>query len=163
MTDRELLESAARAAGIEGEYRTENLCVNGDWIDVTAIFLADDTGWWNPLTDGDEALRLAVLMAKYGAFHIDIYHSQTSCRVTPKDTTENEVYGVCWNDKAPEGCADIFDQNAATRRAIVRAASALELNLRSSVRPVSGQRSSCFRSLKLLRNALANAPACAGD
>jgi hypothetical protein len=77
---------------------------------------------WNPLDDDGDALRLAVLMAKYGAFHIDIYHSQTSCRVTPKDTTENDVYGVCWNNKAPEGCTDEFNQNAATRRAIVRAA-----------------------------------------
>ena len=59
-TDRELLEAAAKTAGIAGEYRTEHLCVGGDWMDVTAIFLADDMGWWNSLADDGDALRLAV-------------------------------------------------------------------------------------------------------
>ena len=60
MTDRELLEGAAKAAGIEGEYRTENLCVGGDWMDVTAIFFPDGMGWWNSLQEDGDALRLAV-------------------------------------------------------------------------------------------------------
>lgn len=60
MTNRELLEKAAKAADIEGEHRTEHLCVYGDWMDVTAIFLDDDMGWWNPLTSDSNALRLAV-------------------------------------------------------------------------------------------------------
>lgn len=59
MTDKELLEAAAKAAGIEGEYRTERMCIGGDWQDVTAIFLPDDDGWWNPLTDDGDAFRLA--------------------------------------------------------------------------------------------------------
>jgi hypothetical protein len=60
MTDQEILESAAAAAGIQGEYRTELLCVSGDWIDVTAIHLPDGDGYWNPLEDDGDALRLAV-------------------------------------------------------------------------------------------------------
>ena len=56
--DRELLEAAAKAAGVDGEYRTENLCPDGDWIDVTAIFFPDDQGWWDPLHDYGDALRL---------------------------------------------------------------------------------------------------------
>jgi hypothetical protein len=61
MTDRELLEAAAKAAGIDGEYRTERLCVDGDWTNVTAIFMTDGAGWWwNSLEDDGAALRLAV-------------------------------------------------------------------------------------------------------
>jgi hypothetical protein len=60
MTDQELLEAAAKAAGIDGDYRTEYLCIDGDWENVTAIFLPDDDGWWNPLTDDGDAFRLAV-------------------------------------------------------------------------------------------------------
>jgi hypothetical protein len=53
MTDRELLEMAAKAAGY-GESRT---CID-EWFWV----LTDDGDWhsWNPLTDDGDALRLAV-------------------------------------------------------------------------------------------------------
>lgn len=60
MTDRDLLEAAAKAAGIQGEYRTETLNVCGDWIEVTAIQLPDGDGFWNPLEEDGDALRLAV-------------------------------------------------------------------------------------------------------
>jgi len=48
MTDRELLVAAAKAAGI-GSYK-------GDY----ANGLDTKTGFWNPLTDDGDALRLAV-------------------------------------------------------------------------------------------------------
>jgi hypothetical protein len=48
MTDRELLEQAAKAAGAE---RLKGTYENGWWL---------DDGWWNPLTDDGDALRLAV-------------------------------------------------------------------------------------------------------
>ena len=60
MTDRELLELAAKAAGIEGRYVSLNefpdwMAVhNGEGIYCTA------TEAWNPLTDDGDALRLAV-------------------------------------------------------------------------------------------------------
>jgi hypothetical protein len=49
MTDRELLEDAAKAAGKEhyGEYNAH-------------AGLKTTGGWWNPLTDDGDALRLAV-------------------------------------------------------------------------------------------------------
>jgi len=60
MTDRELLELAAKAAEIAGEFRTERMCLDGDWEDVTAIFPFDPLeGWWSPLADDGDALRLA--------------------------------------------------------------------------------------------------------
>jgi len=53
------LELAAKAAEIAGEFRTERMCLDGDWEDVTAIFPFDPLeGWWNPLTDDGDAFRL---------------------------------------------------------------------------------------------------------
>ena len=54
MTDRELLEQAAKAAGID--------CVwNGDIFEYKPRFEID---WvvWNPLTDDGDALRLAAIL-----------------------------------------------------------------------------------------------------
>ena len=53
MTDRELLELAAKAAGIEhlsGEY-----CVSG-----SELWDIERKRWWRPLTNDGDALRLAV-------------------------------------------------------------------------------------------------------
>jgi hypothetical protein len=111
--DRELLEAAARAAGIEGDYRTENLCVNGDWLDVTAIFLADGMGWWNPLTDDGDALRLAV--------KLNLHVGPVPTMAGPEGMRYAQD-----NDKTvnvPERSEG--DPYAATRRAIVRAAAAM--------------------------------------
>jgi len=102
MSDRELLEAAAKVAGIDGEFRTEHLCVNGDWDDVTAIFLADGWGWWNPLTDDGDVLRLAVQFAL----------------LFSDDNAWHEYYG--------EELAMGRDVLSATRRAIVRAVAAMK-------------------------------------
>ena len=105
MTDKELLEAAAKAAGIEGEHRTENLCVGGDWMDVTAIFFADGMGWWNPLNDDGDALRLAVklnLNLRFGAQWVLVHNSEV---------------------EASQSLSE--DPCAATRRAVVRAAAEL--------------------------------------
>ena len=53
MTDRELLELAAKAAGVEhpgGEH-----CVNGP-----ALWDIEHKRWWRPLTNDGDAMRLAV-------------------------------------------------------------------------------------------------------
>ena len=54
MTDRELLEVAAKAAGAK-------------WIDdeMFGCGWALDDCWWNPLTDDGDALRLAVKLEMY--------------------------------------------------------------------------------------------------
>lgn len=97
-TDRELLELAAKAAG----YREFQYCEASGGLQ--AIYVDDDdVGFWNPLSDDGDALRLAV------ARWIEI-------RV--------------FNGKAHAGKQDVFwctedcgiDPCAATRRAIVRAA-----------------------------------------
>ena len=99
-TDRELLEMAAKAAGLH---------VKG-WVGDRMVFFNPITGsaeeHWNPLTDDGDALRLAVKL------NINITHS---------------AFGV---DATMTGSAISFegwgaDRLSATRRAIVRAAAAI--------------------------------------
>lgn len=57
MSDRELLEFAAKAAGKTGEYRREHQAHGDLWvqgIDTGARF------WWNPLEDDGDCLRMAL-------------------------------------------------------------------------------------------------------
>jgi hypothetical protein len=99
MNDRELLELAAKAAGIE----------------VHTIEDADGVvHWdgWNPLTDDGDALRLAV-----------------TCRLTVcPDGHATVSASEAWRDRDPNGVfvtqsvRECGDKHAATRRAIVRAA-----------------------------------------
>jgi hypothetical protein len=73
MTDKELLELAAKAAGVEypnGQTYCETLGVWG-MLDNRPY------SWWNPLTDDGDALQLAVKLYKYDAFKItDIFDAQ---------------------------------------------------------------------------------------
>jgi len=98
MTDRELLELAAKAAGIE--ISTWSNCQAGG-------FLAGNTGrFWNPLTDDGDALRLAVKLG----MRIHISHEQQITYVDGIPFRFPVIVNL-------EG-----DPYAATRRAIVRAA-----------------------------------------
>jgi hypothetical protein len=94
MTDRELLELAAKAAGIELA-----------WSPVDGISPRNKAGWhtWNPLADDGDALRLAVML------RMDIAHFEQPVRV---------------NVNGYDDCCEPIGTNtyAATRRAIVRAA-----------------------------------------
>lgn len=98
MNDRELLELAAKAAGIntEGQYAYSSI-------------LTDDDKIWNPLTDDGDALRLAVKL------HLTIDRSE----VKPA-----AVVYCDWQDRPLVQTIEDHgnDPYAATRRAIVRAA-----------------------------------------
>ncbi len=98
MTDRELLELAAKAAGIE-YWVTDGI----DGLLVRGQDLLRRP--WNPLTDDGDALRLAVRL------RLDILFFDT-------DEPWVEIFGIDAN--AEELFGD--DPYAATRRAIVRAA-----------------------------------------
>lgn len=106
MTDRELLEAAAKAAGIVGKWG-EVLYVGPDEVDCSDIFFTDDgAAVWDPLASDGDALRLAV------ALKLNIGQGDVTVRVDD------------------EGDADVFefrgsDPYAATRRAIVRAAASI--------------------------------------
>ena len=99
MTDRELLEAAARAAGMQG-------CAVQ--YDERLIFLEDgkpSTVEWNPLISDADALRLAVKLEMnivFGANYVIV---------------DNNVQRPTVNNAS--------DPYAATRRAIVRAAAAM--------------------------------------
>jgi hypothetical protein len=60
MSDRELLEMAAKAAGVEiVEWQQHAMTDGGFGAMLTASGIGHRT-WWNPLTDDGDALRLAV-------------------------------------------------------------------------------------------------------
>ena len=104
-TDRELLELAAKAAGIEIEW-------NDAWRSYTRRVLHEPaepySNWliWNPLTDDGDALRLAVrlrLEIRMGEHDILVHQGFRQAHCEP------------WVD----------EPYTATRRAIVRAAAAI--------------------------------------
>lgn len=93
MEDRELLEAAAKAAGIDGDYSKR----------AGAIVHAD--GYWMPLSDDGDALRLAVTLK------IEIEFFGDTAYAGPRKTAKYAV--------STEFDRDIF---ATARLAIVRAA-----------------------------------------
>jgi hypothetical protein len=108
VADRELLEAAARAAGlpITGIYNVGNM---GE-----TIFVAQAA--WNPLTDDGDALRLAVALRMNivvktlpHAVYVEVYNGQAQSVTEPLADVRFKV----------------ADEAAATRRAIVRAAAAM--------------------------------------
>jgi hypothetical protein len=96
MTDRELLELAAKAAGFAihaNNQASRDACGAGD----VGLWISRESTCWNPLTDDGDALRLAVKLYLWEA--VRLAHREVS---------------------------DTVDIHAATRRAIVRAAAELE-------------------------------------
>jgi len=100
VTDRELLELAAKAAGIVRDSQTDTWYqTGGGWC------IAD----WNPLTDDGDALRLAVALGL--GISIPLANKRTDV--------------VCFSDSRVSAIEAHGDPYAATRRAIVRAAAAM--------------------------------------
>ena len=109
MTDRELLELAAKAAAYEIDFDEP---VNG-WYVNGYDENGDPAAWWNPLTDDGDALRLAVKLGLEVSMGAKARDPETKeqfdiTMVTGGDAFKTEHH----ND----------DPCAATRRAIVRAA-----------------------------------------
>lgn len=103
MNDRELLELAAKAAGLKHVDYT-----GVDYDGRLGIVLVDDIGRhcgeFSPLTDDGEALRLAVSLGIHMAFYGDhIAVQQTKTKMITAQARDGDMFG-------------------ATRRAIVRAA-----------------------------------------
>lgn len=112
-SDRELLELAAKAAGLQfvamDNWPHQDNCrfwAHGDFCDCGAA--------WDPLTDDGDAMRLAVRLK------INIEHTEKLSREPYGVTAWPVGRGECsWTE------ADISDYASATRRAIVRAAAAI--------------------------------------
>lgn len=104
MTDRELLELAAKAGGIEViRSRLEDPLNMDMLVKDSSRNIAQVAGTWNPLTDDGDALRLAVKLK------IDLIHFTGHLRADVKEMPDtHQMYGD--------------DPYEATRRAIVKAA-----------------------------------------
>ena len=106
MTDRELLELAAKAAGYKLKWG-EKLIVGDDEVDCTDMPYVvsgqpDEAYWyWDPLTDDGDALRLAVKLGLL--FKPEFAHFLSLERFAGQDRDDYSAY----------------------RRAIVRAAAAI--------------------------------------
>ena len=99
MTDRELLELAAKAAGIDGTYR------DGMFPGIVEAVIGGCDVPWNPLRNDGQALRLAVKLSL-------LVDCLSHCARPLPDSIE-------WQEgSGPDACAN-------TRRAIVRAAAEL--------------------------------------
>lgn len=117
-TDRELLEMAAKAAGLP-MCEEWDCAADGDGILIGAG--NGDLEPWNPLTDDGDALRLAVKL------HLDIRFYWDGCD-DQYNTVEAYTHGAKKDAEEPIGFylrGGQIDEAAATRRAIVRAAAAI--------------------------------------
>jgi hypothetical protein len=106
MTDRELLEKAAKAAGIR-VHAAGQAARDGGGHGHVGLWTTTATRW-NPLIDDGDALRLAVKLR----LEVDIHHTGIAVR-----TPDGSKFLLSAKDE-PDSCA-------ATRRAIVRAAAAM--------------------------------------
>ena len=110
MTDRELLELAAKAAGLtfDGEFSTTDRMSVRDG--------GRDAGFWNPLIDDGDALRMAVKLYIGVRSHGPDHWQQPNVAVALWD----------FDDKAGRVTVEHGDDpQRASRRAIVRAAAAI--------------------------------------
>lgn len=110
MTDRELLELAAKAAGIDLKpMQINNVREQGD--DRFVGYMTDpeqwSRGWFNPLVDDGDALRLAVKL-------------NLGISIPVHKTVRADV--ICFLDSSVNSREENGDPYAATRRAIVRVA-----------------------------------------
>jgi hypothetical protein len=103
MTDRELLELAAKAAGIELT----------DWSEIEQAYRRKDGGYFRALTDDGDALRLAVKLNMDVTFGRNCHGNYTICRSPLRPTMNGEPLGVGMSKN---------DAMEAARCAIVRAA-----------------------------------------
>ena len=101
MSDKELLELAAKAAGIEGVWDNESKC----------FVPADGPIIWEPLSHDGDALRLAVKLAL-------VIWDWKQYQKAMAEVRHGPARGEYWEDVGN-------DPYAATRRAIVRAAAAI--------------------------------------
>lgn len=114
MTDRELLEMAAKAAGLGGKW------ADFPGMDLrvgyrAGLYIEDDQDgyYWNPIEDDGDAFRLLVMLR----MNVDVLDN------APGDSTA----WVCTQDYPEASSVEGLngDDFAATRRAIVRAAAQL--------------------------------------
>jgi hypothetical protein len=116
MNDKELLELAAKAAGIDV------------WTDIDgAMYCAnknDSERKWNPLTDDGDALRLAVKLG------LTICNEHESAGAVCCTRAEGEDFPVVESGAVGDPPGITNEDYAATRRAIVRTAAEIGRNMK---------------------------------
>ena len=121
MNDRELLEAAAKAAGMETRWDQQRGSTHG-FIRARVPGGGDAFPVWSPLTDDGDALRLAVSLGL--SVEPYPYYMQPKHSVIVKQRR----HGDMMRESNPTECVELHrdsDPMGATRRAIVRAAAAL--------------------------------------
>lgn len=108
-TDKELLELAAKAAGLNVKMFEVDQDGNFSGL-IVGTKNTKEKIWWNPLVSDGDAFRLSVNLS------MSIQHLDLSIKVTPY------LNGMCCGTTAVEVCGS---RQFATRRAIVRSAAAL--------------------------------------
>jgi hypothetical protein len=119
MTDRELLEAAARAAGMESKWDQPRGAKTGT-LRARQPGSGDVFPYWMPLHDDGDALRLAVQCGIEVSIATDEpdFEGRTSRACAGYSTAADPRVRYVFEDHG----GDLF---AATRRAIVRAAAAI--------------------------------------
>jgi hypothetical protein len=112
MTDRELLELAAKAAGFEYECTAHTGYPENDQHQIRDWF--DGLVDWNPLENDGDALRLAVKLCLF-------------IQINTASATAWLWRGEYWFEKTEDYEKDM---SATTRRAIVRAAAEIGRNMK---------------------------------
>ena len=103
MTDRDLLELAAKAAGYEVVWGDVTTFADGTVVDCSdMLYIKTNGAYWNPLSDDADAFRLAVKLR----MDLMLYSTTKGAFIKGQQHAEQEG----------------DDPYAATRRAIVRAA-----------------------------------------
>lgn len=111
MTDRELLELAAKAIGITGEW-------SDTYQRIEIIDAGTFTAGWNPLKDDGDALRLAVDIAVQQVSHVELH-----INADPDDKQPfTHIYTPAAGEHIHYGLDRECDMRSVTRRAIVYAA-----------------------------------------
>lgn len=117
MTDRELLELAAKAAGIQYSVEDEEYYKNHAFFGLWLVYDGEPSEYakryWNPLTDDGDALRLLTKLP-----FCELYVSEIGATVSWR-RSDGSGHGLKCDEYADEHGGDL---QAATRRAIVRAA-----------------------------------------
>jgi hypothetical protein len=106
VSDRELLELAAKAAGMEIEWRKWVIDPKARTLGGCCFALVGTYTYWNPLTDDGDALRLAVKLFDGDDMEVIWYRAKLLLAECPQ-----------------------LGRVAATRRAIVRAAAEIGRNM----------------------------------
>lgn len=122
-SDRELLELAAKAAGMDGATYQEPESWFETRYGMSQAIYHKSTGYWNPLEDDGDALRLAVKLR----IDLSLWLYKNSVEAKTYIGAGKGISLVSDNPRQTNSHREGYgtDPYAATRRAIVRAAAAI--------------------------------------